>query len=339
MSKVQVTTDEIPLTDERSIRAIVQRLDLPLEKGAYEPKSDEDVPTEVRGGLPSRRSFWDLYFYSGRTRFAFKQKRDVWLTVDEDAGVLRRLVISGLAGEKEAEVLRSDVWRSRLQSEGPAGWEEVERIALNVVANRKERAASEAFSSCLRRLGKQFRWEGETVLEGPGTFLPISETLPAHEVELLRQVYALLPKPNVRGPYDDQSSSISVDVEACPSCGRGRSRVRADTPLKEMKKARDRISDEGFRAWTDTRLADVDKAGVWSQSGALYADYVDWITTKAANQTNTIYAETKTSVMTSTAWGRKMGVVFAKGRAPGTNVYNVRLKKKRQLKLVPEVLL
>ena len=98
----EVTYDEIPLKDERKVRAILKRL------GAAPVGPELQVMC---------RDYWERYLYLDRRPYFFwRDGNDVWLIADEKAGWLRRVVISGLGAKKVAELLRSEVHRLSVTS-------------------------------------------------------------------------------------------------------------------------------------------------------------------------------------------------------------------------------
>ncbi len=330
----EVTYDEIPLVDDRKIRAIIKRLKLPhLSEGWLKA---------VGFGRPVERfALWERYLLDRRTAFVWHEKNHVWLDADGNAGVMRRVVISGLAVEKDAEALRSEAWRLRAALQRTLTLAEIEQLAEDVVAQRPERNYHHLFASCLRDVRLYFNWDGDKVIEGDGYFLPISKlSLRAHDIELLRDVFAALPR-TIFKPTGEDFAAVTVKDAPCPLCGGGaRSKKTKETPLKDRKATRKEIADAAskriakadFMAWVNARLTDEDKGGVWTLTKALYDDYASWLAKREEDQTVGDRGESKAAVMSTTAWGTLMGQIYGKrrngsGKREG-NLYNVRLKRR-----------
>lgn len=131
-----VTVHEIPLSAHEAVGAVLKRLQLPEAFGSgRQPKimPDRHVFKSVRPGvldvspeiaakvtevqraspswhLPEPQPQWPRYLIPGRRVqiWQARNKTDVWVTVDEEAAVLRRVVIRGLKSENEAEDLRAE---------------------------------------------------------------------------------------------------------------------------------------------------------------------------------------------------------------------------------------
>ena len=329
---VEIARDEIPLDDERKIRAIIKRLGLPqLDPSAYRTVADDLSPERPVAFRPSKPlAHWERYLQDGKTALIWHNKTDIWLTVNVDAGVLYRLVISGLSAEKDAKVLRSEAWRLRAASDEPLSLDAIERMANEVVSKRAERDYQDTFLHCLKQVRHFFEWENGRVVEGGGWLLPISKmSLRAEDIELLRQVYAALPR-TIFHPTGEERPAIPIEDDLCPLCGgEGTNKeIDQETPLKDRKAARKQIADRGFAAWLNARLTDEDKPGIWTRPRVLYDDYVSWIGSKREEQTRGDFAEERAATMSSTAWGRAMGERYTRRRDGKNNLYNVRLKKR-----------
>ena len=220
---------------------------------------------------------------------------------------------------------------------------EIRRIAAEVEANRPERDYQATFRRALSRVHNFLRWEnGEVVERDDHLFYQLSEQgLRPEHVELLRKVFAALPRPLFTVDGEDTPSPIDIADGPCPLCGsRGEAEGERATPHKDRKAAREEIANaarkkiahEGFMAWVNARLTDEDKLGVWSLPRQLYEDYATWTHTQRQGQTQDGYAEQKAAVMTDTAWGKLMGLTYNKRRDGKKGAwYNVRLKKRKQV--------
>jgi hypothetical protein len=330
---VEVVTDEISLSDERTIRAIVQRLGL--------PHLSPDWITVVSFGRPLEQfAYWERYLVDRNTKFVWRGKRDVWLTPHEKEGTLHRVVIEGLQSRQDAEALRSEVWKYRHSTKERLTPDVIHRIAEKVAASRPLRLYQATFRHALSKVRHYFKWEDGEVVEADGWLLPVSKLkLSDHDVETLRRVYAALP-PTIFGPDGQDPSSVNINDAPCPLCGGvNKTKTEEPKPLQERRTARkeveDRreVSDKAFMAWVNERLMDEDKPGTWTLTGTLYDDYFSWTCTydKEGERTVGEYAEQKAAVLSKTAWGTLMGRMFAK-RKDGKKGYwyNVRLRKVRK---------
>lgn len=332
----EVAHDEILLTDERRVRAIIKRLG--------QPRLDDTWLKVAAFGRPLEQlAFWEKYLLDRRTYFVWRDKADVWLTVYGDAGVLRRVVISGLKDRKDAAALRSEAWRTRAERQQMLTTDQIEQIAEEVATTRPERDYQEAFRQYLKDVRYYFRREGAEVVEGAGRFLPISKLqLRADDVELLRGVYAALPRTTF-SPSGDDLSTVEIKDEPCPLCGGGgQHQAKKQAPLKDRKTSRNEVADAASKniakadlmAWVNARLTDEDKGGVWTLGNALYGDYESWLAERREDQTVGEHGESKAAKMSTTAWGTLMGKMFGKRRngsgKTGGNLYNVRLKKRKR---------
>lgn len=328
-----VMHDEIPLDDDRAIRAIIKRLALPRLEGTW---------LEVgRFGRPlDQLAFWERYMLERRTYFVWRDKADVWITAHADAGVLRRVVIFGLTDKKDAEALRSSAWRLRAEKQQTPTIHQIERLAEQVMEGREERIYQEHFRRYLRDVRHYFRWQDGEVIEGPGRLLPISKLgLREDHLDLLRQVYAALPLTSF-SPTGEDPSSVDLTDEPCPLCGgRAKADAKTPTPLKERKASRRDVADAAtkniakgdFMLWVNSRLTDED-TGVWTHTRELFQDYERWLAKRQDDDTVKSHAESKAASMSMTMWGTLMGQMYTKrrnGRGKDRGfLYGVRLRKR-----------
>ncbi|MBK9009428.1 hypothetical protein [Novosphingobium sp.] len=57
-----------------------------------------------------------------------------------------------------------------------------------------------------------------------------------------------------------------------------------EAPLKSLKSARKKISNEDFIAWVNARSTGEDKRGNWMRAIVLFEDYAGWIESAARNR-------------------------------------------------------
>lgn len=329
----EVTYDEIALTDERKVRAVIKRLGQPRLDGEW-------LAVAAFGRPLAELAFWEKYILDGRTYFVWRDKHDVWLTADGKSGVLRRVVISGLAVEKDAKVLRSDAWRTRSEIGQRLTTDEIKQLAVEVVKQRPARQYQELFRSSLRDIRLNFEWHKGEVVEAAGRILPIGKlSLRSDDIELLRQVYARLPRTTF-SPTGEDPGTFNVRDEHCPLCGgAAKANISQAAPLADRKTSRNEVADAAkkdirkadFMTWVSARLTDEDR-GSWTHTRTLYQDYENWLAKRGDDQTVTAHGESKAAKMNHTSWGTLMGRMYAKRRnGRGNNegyLYGVRLKKR-----------
>jgi hypothetical protein len=261
------------------------------------------TPSKDREKFPEVAEHWDSLPYWGRyldNRVASQTwtgAADVWLTADADDGVLRRLVIEGLKGKREAQALRSEVFRYRTQTGRRITPDEIGRLAEELF-NPSGYPHQRQFAAVLRDVRSYFRWENGEPVESDGKVLPISRmNLPAEDIELLRQVFRRLP-PIGAGTIGDTNPIVR------------------EKTAKDLKSARKRVkelgssfADAGFTSWVDQCLQT--KTDKWSRArDPLYDHYKAWIRRGGHGQNSGEKAEAKATALTEVKWGRLMRLRF-----------------------------
>ncbi|WP_169312130.1 hypothetical protein, partial [Brevundimonas diminuta] len=270
---IEVTYDETPLNDQRKVRAIIKRLGVPsLPPKALPSRSDDkELPAEIAAIPIAPLQFWERYLVNRQTCFTWHDKKDVWLTANAEAGVLRRIVILGLTAKKDAEVIRSESWRLQQDSGSILDADSIRRIAMDVVSNRPEREYSDLFAQCLGDVRRYFKWQDGKIIESDGRMLPINRMgLRQEDVDLLRSVFEALPRTLINPLRDRLGGTfrpLKIKDAPCPLCGDRSEAVpkKKESPLKKLQNARKNIADEAFAAWVSARLTDENKPGVWTR--------------------------------------------------------------------------
>jgi len=286
---LKVTHDEIPLSDEQAVDAILDALDVPYFSGkSPEPPSGSPEPPGW-----TRRLHHNYLFQK------WSNGSDVWIATNKKTECLHRVVIAGLQDEKEANFLRSE-FASR-----QAKFIDVEAIAREIVGGRDRRKYQNNFESALTDVRNFFRWQGGVVIESAGRYLPLrSFGFSTEDIELLRAIYERLP-PAMFAPLEQYGDRLRINAESCPLCGNTAKAKRA--PIKRYNDARKRIAEfnenypaEVFNAWMRERL----RPGSFTVATELYTDYLKWAAKHGTDRNER--KSSKSTLLTLNKWGRLM---------------------------------
>jgi hypothetical protein len=314
----EVTRDTIPLSDEKAVKAIIAALGLkPYHPETLTPHPSQDAAPPWESTL----MYWQRYFYRGQFRPSWKGKTDIWLTVDEDEDVLRRVVITGLEDEQTAKRLRYEfTFRGRVDAD-------IERLVQEDAATRELRQYQTEFQGHLEYVRDYFKWEGTEVVESDGRILPISRSsLTPDDIKLLREVFARLPATRL---IRVNKPRVKVQEARCETCGE-----RAETkrsPVTDLSGARKRVAalatdfgDETFEDWQQECVA-ADRPDAWTRSSELYSSYLRWIANREVSRPEK--TELRRTALTQKRWGDLMHKQFDRRRDGKGNLYRVRLKR------------
>lgn len=333
---IEVTYDETPLSDQRKVQAIIKRLGVPPlpPKALPNRSAEKELPAKIADIPIAPLQFWERYLINRRPCFTWHGKKEVWLTAHADAGVLRRVVVSGLTAKKDAEALRSEAWCFQQETGKTLTVDDIRRIANDVASNRPEREYRDLFAQCLGDVRRYFKWQDGKIIESDGRILPINRMgLRPKDVDILRAVFAALPRTLINPISDGHGENfrpLKINDAPCPLCGDRSKAVtkKKESPLKHLKNARKDIADEAFTAWVNARLTDENKPGVWTRPRPLYDDYVNWIGTRRDNQSKTDHDEVRATTLSIVSVGILLGRMYAVRRDRNNKFYNVRLKKR-----------
>ena len=312
---LEITYDEISLNDEPAIKTLIDELELPQQYREPKPAELKSFPTLAADW--AARPYWARYLDDRVNTYHWTGKLDIWLTADVEGGVLRRLVIKGLHGKREAEALRADCRRVRVQTGKRLTPDDINRTAdelFNPIGYPHQRT----FESALRNLRSYFKWEERNAVDGEGIILRIGELkLPPEDVELLREVFRRLPQ--IGGAVTVQDGLPRTKRSAVKSLKQAREKVKQHS---------DDFADEGFDAWADKCLQT--KTERWSRARTpLYEHYRNWIRSGGHGQNRGERFEAKATVLSEVKWGKAMRRRFpdAWRRDKSSILYRVVLKR------------
>lgn len=359
---VTVMYDEIPLDDAPAVKAVLDAYDWPLlpmearglkekekRKSVAPPESPQPHPDPaieaIRstippwGDAPYNPPYWQRRLPYRDTACRWHENTDVWLTADEQASLLRRVVISGLKDEDEAKTVRYQVKLRQAASNKPLGISGIEAVTTHIAATRDERTNQRNFLILLTTVRQYFKWTDGEVVETEGTILAISKRgLKSDDIELLRQVFARLPDITESskqyainiGDIELVTEPVDIDDGDCPICGGGQAKAR-NKPVKNLKDAREKVekfsakvADEVFLAWVNTRTR-VPDTPTYTKFKELYQDYVKWVKSYGHNKGER--AESKRTAATPPKFGRMMGATFDRTHDARNRKYRVLLKR------------